>query len=225
MCYTHAQQYVPSSSTNAQFSVAAGVAYITTCIAMNPLWVVKTRFQAQATGKRVKSSSLKYGKVVQALRLVYRENGLRGLYSGTLAACAVAPGVMVQMPMYEYIKRGGIGNSEEEPSAARIGVASAASSAVVSLISFPAEVVRLRLQAQGMKGETSPSYTKYNGVVDAFRTILKQEGPRALYRGLSASLVRTVPNSAIALLTYETMLRMTTSIVEVADELIGTSRT
>jgi solute carrier family 25 folate transporter 32 len=220
--YTRTQNYVPSTSSNVCYSVAAGVAWTTTCVTMNPLWVVKTRFQAQAAGMRVGRGALKYGRIFETLRIVYAESGMRGLYSGTLASCAGAPAAMIQMPIYEYFKRRH--NAEgEAPDPARIAVASAGSAAAVSILAYPAEVVRLRIQAQEMQGErgcTGAGY-KYAGVTDAFRKILKYEGIQAFYRGLSASLIRTVPNSAIGLLTYETVLRITTNLVSSFDNALA----
>jgi hypothetical protein len=216
--YTQTQGYVPSSSGNVRYSVAAGVAWTATCLVMNPLWVVKTRFQVQAAGTRVGRSALKYGRILQTLRIVYAEAGVRGLYSGTLAACAGAPGAMIQMPIYEYFKRGGLAGGDALD-AAHVAMASAGSAAAVSVVAYPAEVIRLRLQAQEMQGERgcAGGGHKYSGVTDAFRKIFKYEGVQAFYRGLSASLVRTVPNSAIGLLTYETMLRLTTHLVSQLD--------
>lgn len=219
--YTRMQQYVPTASVNAQISASASIAWVTTCCIMNPMWVVKTRCQAQASGMRVKASALKYGGILQTMRLVYKEQGLRGLYCGTLAACAGAPGAAIQMPIYEFWKRGGLPGSsfDDPPSPARIAIASAGSAAIVSVITFPADVVRLRLQAQEMRGPENVmhSSTRYSGILDAVRTIFKQEGIASFYRGLSASLVRTVPNSAIGLLTFETMLRITSTLVSAVD--------
>lgn len=128
-------------------------------------------------------------------------------------AMAGAPAAALQMPLYEFIKRGGLSAGDEVPSPARIATASACSSALVSIVAFPSEVVRVRLQAQEMRGpEAGHQHKKYAGIYDAFRTILRVEGVSGLYRGLSASLVRTVPNSAIGLLTFETLLRTTSSL-------------
>jgi Mitochondrial carrier protein len=117
------------------------------------------------------------------------------------------------MPLYEYIKRGGPSGGDNLPTPTRIAIASACSAALVSIIAFPSEVVRVRLQAQEMRGhEAGVQHQKYQGVHDACRTILRVEGISGLYRGLSASLLRTVPNSAIGLLTFETLLRTTSSL-------------
>lgn len=210
--YKSGQSCVPATSTAGREAVAAGLAWCVTCAVMNPMWVVKTRFQAQSAGERVRRGSLRYGSVGKTLGLIYREQGVRGLYSGTLATMAAAPAAALQLPLYEAIKRYG----DDTPSPTRIAIASASSSALVSVIGFPTEVVRVRLQAQEMSCQnsgggasgTSPGHPKYSGATDAFRTIFRAEGIAGLYRGLSASLVRTVPNSAIGLLTFETLLQI-----------------
>lgn len=139
---------------------------------------------------------------------------------------AGAPAAAIQMPLYEFIKRGGLSKGDELPTPARIAMASAGSAALVSFVAFPTEVVRVRLQAQEMTGAEagmSSQHRKYTGVYDAFRTILRVEGISGLYRGLSASLVRTVPNSAIGLLTFETLLRTTSSMFASLDASLGDS--
>lgn len=85
------------------------------------------------------------------------------------------------------------------------------SSAVVGLATYPVEVVRLRLQAQGPAlGEEQ----HYSGIIDGARKIFKSEGFRSFYRGCGTSLIRTVPQSAIALCSFETILRTVTAILE-----------
>jgi Mitochondrial carrier protein len=130
---------------------------------------------------------------------------------------------MVQMPLYELYKRGGLQiiPLESPPSPQRIAVASAGSAAIVSCLTFPLEVVRLRLQAQEMsssstaKPSSSPSQPKrYTGMIDAFRQIARNEGiVRGLYRGLSSSLFRTIPNSMVIMVSYESVLRFTSALV------------
>ena len=77
-----------------------------------------------------------------------------------------------------------------------------------SVATYPHEVVRTRLQTLRIHLD---SHT--NGGIpnrpppptDIFRTtqnIITKEGWRALYKGLSVNLVRTVPNSAVTMLTF-----------------------
>lgn len=57
-----------------------------------------------------------------------------------------------------------------------------------------AEVIRTRLREEG---------TKYKSFFQTLTTVPKEEGYRALYRGLTTHLVRQIPNTAIMMCTYE----------------------
>ena len=48
---------------------------------------------------------------------------------------------------------------------------------------------------------------KYTGLVQTFRLVLAEEGARSLYGGLSAHLMRVVPNAAVMFWVYEGILR------------------
>lgn len=192
-------------------SYAAGGGWLTTCVLLNPLFVLKTKQQTQLVRER-HGAPLKYSGLLSSLRVVVSEQGLRGLYAGTAAAMAGFPGAMVQMPLYEYLKRSGNTDpSAPPPSHARVAVSSASSASFVGIIMYPIEVVRLRLQAQGPS--TSGS-TTYNGILDAFRKIYHSEGIHAFHRGLGTGLIRTVPQSAIGLSCYEAVLRVSTALLE-----------
>lgn len=57
-----------------------------------------------------------------------------------------------------------------------------------------AEVIRTRLREEG---------TKYKSFFQTLRTVPREEGYAALYRGLTTHLVRQIPNTAITMCTYE----------------------
>lgn len=48
---------------------------------------------------------------------------------------------------------------------------------------------------------------KYNGLWQTFRLVLAEEGVNSLYGGLSAHLMRVVPNAAVMYAIYEGVLR------------------
>ena len=56
---------------------------------------------------------------------------------------------------------------------------------------FPIDLVKTRLQAQ--KGDGADGAKRYSGGIDCFWTVLREEGPLALYSGLSAQLIGVWP--------------------------------
>lgn len=60
-----------------------------------------------------------------------------------------------------------------------------------------AEVARTRLREEG---------TKYQTFWQTLRTIVVEEGPSGLYRGLGTHLIRQIPNTAIMMATYEAIV-------------------
>lgn len=72
---------------------------------------------------------------------------------------------------------------------------------VASCVTYPHEVVRTRLQLQKrlVSDDNQPPRA---GVVKTVKAIFHNEGWRGLYKGLSINLFRTVPNSAVTMLTY-----------------------
>lgn len=72
-----------------------------------------------------------------------------------------------------------------------------------SITTYPHEVIRTRLQIhQRALVRAGHEADHVPGVIQTFRNVIAQEGWRGLYRGLSINLIRTVPNSAVTLLTY-----------------------
>jgi len=76
--------------------------------------------------------------------------------------------------------------------------ASGGAKAVASLITYPHEVIRTRLRQPAVGG-----VIKYTGLLQTLKLVLKEEGVANLYGGLSAHMLRVVPNAACMFLIYE----------------------
>ena len=69
----------------------------------------------------------------------------------------------------------------------------------------PLDVVKTRLQKQVVKPGQAPKYT---GILQAIPLIAREEGPRALWKGLSPRLMRIMPGQAITFAVYERVSKM-----------------
>ncbi|KZT60681.1 mitochondrial carrier [Calocera cornea HHB12733] len=196
------KRYIISNSW-ALHIAAAMTAGATGTIITNPLWVIKTRFMTQP------HSEPPYRSTLDAIRVIYRTEGLAAFYSGLAPSLFGVIHVAVQFPLYERLKAWQIEKTAEPLSYSQLLMCSAVSKAVASVATYPHEVVRTRMQVQrrapknGNGAATSAAPTSapsaYRGIVQTFLKIVADEGWRGLYKGLLVNLMRTVPNSIVTL--------------------------
>ncbi|CAB4434395.1 unnamed protein product [Rhizophagus irregularis] len=175
---------------------AAMGAGATSTIVTNPLWVIKTRFMTQN-----ERTSYMYKNTLDAFKTIYSTEGFRGFYKGLGPSLMGVSHVAVQFPLYEKLKVWLKQPDQDHLSNLSILFASSVSKMAASVATYPHEVVRTRLQNQTRKP------FKYDGVFHAINVIRHEEGWLAFYNGMSTNLLRTVPASALTILTYEILVR------------------
>uniref|UniRef100_A0A3B3XJM9 Solute carrier family 25 member 36 n=1 Tax=Poecilia mexicana TaxID=48701 RepID=A0A3B3XJM9_9TELE len=181
--------------------LSAGMAGFTAITATNPIWLIKTRLQLDARNRGERRMS-----ALECVRRVYKADGFRGFYRGMSASYAGISETVIHFVIYENIKRRLLEaktpqNMDEEEEASKdasdfVGMmlAAATSKTCATTIAYPHEVIRTRLREEG---------TKYRSFFQTLTTVPREEGYRALYRGLTTHLVRQIPNTAIMMCTYE----------------------
>ncbi|XP_026204125.1 solute carrier family 25 member 34 [Anabas testudineus] len=170
------------------------------CVFTNPLEVVKTRLQLQGELRARGSYQRHYRGVLQALWLVGRTDGLRGLQKG-LSVGLIYQGVMngVRLGSYSYCETLGITSC---PGGCLLSGAGAG--ALGAFIASPAYLVKTHLQAQTMEAIAVGHQHNHLGVSDAFVTIYKREGLIGLWRGVNGAVPRVMVGSAAQLATFTT---------------------
>ena len=206
---------------------AAAIAGIVTGTATNPIWVVKTRLQL-AQGDR-KDKVL--GGSWACIKKIMREEGVRGFYKGLSASYLGVTEGTIQWVLYERLKKLSVATEGKQGALSQwAGMLGSAGTAkfVASLITYPHEVrvflslssislsspllyllitfslqvLRTRLRQPSVNG-----VIKYTGLWQTLRLVIREEGARTLYSGLSAHLMRVVPNAAVMYSIYEGLIR------------------
>jgi solute carrier family 25 (mitochondrial carnitine/acylcarnitine transporter), member 20/29 len=90
----------------------------------------------------------------------------------------------------------------ENPSAFYTLIAGGLAGTFSWLISFPVDVVKSRLQVDGMDGKP-----KYNGAMDCVRKSVQTEGWKFLTRGLNSTLMRAFPMNAVCFLVVSYVMK------------------
>ncbi|KNZ49884.1 hypothetical protein VP01_471g3 [Puccinia sorghi] len=166
----------------------------------NPLEIVKIRLQMQGEMTRVAGSD-----PIGAMHII-RQLGLVGLYKGAAAClCRDIPFSAIYFTVYSHLKKDTFGEGVDGKKLSFVETLSAAAIAGMpaAYLTTPADVVKTRLQSEARKGETH-----YKGLMHCFKTILKEEGPAALFKGGPARILRSSPQFGVTLVSYEFLQKL-----------------
>lgn len=178
---------------------SAALAGFISCTVTNPIWFLKTRLQLDSGVRN--QNWLKMPLITS----IYKNEGIRAFYSGLAASYLGIVETVLHFAIYEYLRDVIVRDRETSRSSSPGGrlhpaefmLAAATSKTIATVIAYPHEVFRTRTREHENVGK---SFTTL------FRTILRNEGWQAFYRGLGTHLIRQVPNSAILFLTYESII-------------------
>jgi len=74
-------------------------------------------------------------------------------------------------------------------------------SSLAVLVSYPFNLVRTKLQTQGVNGRA----LLYSGTIDCFKKTIEHEGFKGLYRGLMPNYFKALPSLSISLVLVKTI--------------------
>ncbi|CUM65021.1 uncharacterized protein PRCAT00002640001 [Priceomyces carsonii] len=191
-------------SIKMKWEIAAGMsAGACQVIFTNPLEIVKIRLQMQGGNKNLKSGEIPLKKLTAGQ--IVKQLGVKGLYKGAVA-CLLrdVPFSAIYFPTYANLKKLLFNFDPMDPNKAhrlttwQLLLSGALAGAPAAFFTTPADVIKTRLQVESKKNET-----KYRGIAHAGRTILKEEGIGAFFKGSLARVFRSSPQFGFTLASYE----------------------
>lgn len=171
-----------------RIAFAGGLAGMLTNVVLHPLDTVKTLRQSNPSA---------YRGVFPTMAHVVRSKGVLALYAGLIPAMlGSALSSALYFSAYEGVKRS-LSTFFTSPKARPpVTALSAACGNIVSSILFvPKEVVKQRMQ--------SAVTSKSSHFFSVASELVRQAGPRGLYRGYKATLLRNIPSTMIRFAVYE----------------------
>lgn len=182
--------------------IAGGTAGGCQVVFTNPLEIVKIRLQV--AGEIAKSEGA--DRVARGAIHIVRQLGLVGLYRGA-SACLLRdiPFSAIYFPAYAHLKKD---TFKEGKNGKKLGFGEMLASASIAgmpaaFLTTPADVIKTRLQVEARKGQAT-----YTGISDCFAKVLKDEGPKAFFKGSLARVLRSSPQFGATLVAYEYLQKL-----------------
>uniref|UniRef100_T1IWA6 Mitochondrial carnitine/acylcarnitine carrier protein n=1 Tax=Strigamia maritima TaxID=126957 RepID=T1IWA6_STRMM len=164
-----------------------------------------------APGERIKcllqiqqaSGDAKYAGPIDCVKKLYKEGGIRSIYKGTGATLLRdVPASGMYFMTYEWLQRvlTPEGRSRGDLSPLRTLFAGGMAGIFNWVVAIAPDVLKSRLQ-------TAPEGTYPNGIRDVFKQLIKEEGPKALFKGAAPVMLRAFPANAACFLGFEVAMK------------------
>ncbi|KAJ2366766.1 Mitochondrial succinate-fumarate transporter [Coemansia sp. RSA 2607] len=200
--------------------LAGGAAGLAEALCCHPLDTIKVRMQLAnmrrapaSNGAAVPKSFLGVGQ-----RIVQRE-GVLALYKGLGAVVTgIVPKMAIRFSSFELYKSW-LANPETGKVStggvffAGLGAGITEAVAVVT----PMDVIKIRLQAQRHSTVDPMDVPKYRNAMHAAYTIIKEEGPLTLYKGVALTALRQATNQAVNFTFYLEFKRIARQLQDVEE--------
>ncbi|XP_076022258.1 mitochondrial carnitine/acylcarnitine carrier protein [Genypterus blacodes] len=183
--------------THTQIFLSGCLAGVFTTVIVAPGERIKCLLQVQAS-----SAHPRYSGPLDCAISLYKEQGIRSVYKGTiLTLIRDVPSNGLYFLTYESLKNflTPEGQSVSELSTPKILLAGGIAGILNWTIALPPDVLKSNFQ--------TAADGKYRGLADVLRTLLREEGPKALYKGFNAVFLRAFPANAACFLGFEVALK------------------
>jgi hypothetical protein len=138
---------------------------------------------------------------------VVKSEGFRGVFRGLgTTICREVPGFGIYFVAYEFMTRSAGDHGEPRPqvSTFHMLLAGGFSGTLSWVLTYPIDVVKSRLQVDGMGG-----VYRYSGFMDCLKKSIQTEGYGVMTRGLTSTILRAFPTNAATFTVVTWVIRWT----------------
>ena len=190
--------------------IAGAAGGFVSCLITSPTELIRIRMQMQGIGQRevfleytghhsAPGAHKYYNNTYDCFKKIYRTEGIVGLYRGNLTTILrETPSFgcyFITMDYFRHQSAQFFGIHFDEVGPVTLLIGGGFSGMACWLISYPFDVVKSRLQVDGLEGN------EYKGTMDCFRKTYRTAGIGGFFKGITPTLVRAFPVNATTWLT------------------------
>ncbi|XP_042296296.1 solute carrier family 25 member 47 [Sceloporus undulatus] len=197
-----------SKPSKVDISFAGAATGAARVLLISPAEIAKVRLQIQkepfhSTASSHLASRPKYQGAMHCLRTIVKEEGLRGLYKGSLALlCRDCHSSATYFLSYSVLCEWLTPAGQDKPGLWAVLLSGGCAGVVAWGAATPMDVLKSRMQAD------SEGQRKYSGLIHCARDSIREEGLRVLFKGLGLNSLRAFPANMVVFFTYEAVLRL-----------------
>ncbi|OSC98426.1 mitochondrial carrier [Trametes coccinea BRFM310] len=186
---------------------AGGIAGAMEALCCHPLDTIKVRMQLSRSGRA--PGTKPRGFLATGAMIVRRETPL-ALYKGLGAVLSgIVPKMAIRFASFEKYKAWLADKETGKTSVGNIFIAGLGAGVTEAvLVVTPMEVVKIRLQAQQHSLADPLEAPRYRNAGHAVYAIVREEGVRALYRGVSLTALRQATNQGANFTAYQELKKL-----------------
>ncbi|KAI5949559.1 FLX1 [Candida jiufengensis] len=191
------------SNKSMNYFLSSTLAGISTSILTNPIWVLKTRILSSS-----KNSKNAYKSVIDGIKQMLFQEGILSFWKGCLPSMVQVFQASLQFTIYDNMKNYIIKNQQLDNNKNQLGLSnwqylyiSATSKIISTLIFYPTQVIKSRLQNFKQNDHNRQYKITINKIIK--QLYLKEGGISAFYKGLSTNIIRVLPATCITFVVYE----------------------
>lgn len=157
-------------------TIAGGIASIIS----NPFFVIKTRYQTDILKKNI--------NYILYVKNMYKSEGFNGFFKGTTSALVNNTKLIIQFPLYDYLKL----------KTDNVFISSIIAKTIANTILYPSELIRTN--QRNMKVKSS--------IVQTGKNIIKTNGIKGLFDGLFLYNMVSLPNFVLMMIIFENFKKL-----------------